>query len=330
MAKKELKRFHRAQQWKGQESCSLYDKAYAEIQAGQKVSHWIWFIFPQLRALGMSKNAIYFGISDLAEACDYLEAPLLFEHYLAMVTLVQTKLREGVPIITLMGGGIDAKKICSSLTLYRAAALHLISEKEGLLADQFRALAQCCDDLLQQLSECSATLEYIGAAMPKKETPPAPEAEIKPLPAPADQRISQAVVLELDRYIEQCAKEPGYWFQGLFKGLSKVDKLTAALGLRLTLMDTIEDHTDLARIIKTYGLDIEQLRGRDCQHDLAMLCQGQLRERLITIVREEHPSDGFQSLPGAAKAAAKPRTVEDLIRYLLAKRPPVDKTPNPN
>lgn len=54
-----------------------YATALAEIRAGQKRSHWMWYVFPQLDGLGFSSTAHYYGIRDLEEARDYLADPTL-------------------------------------------------------------------------------------------------------------------------------------------------------------------------------------------------------------------------------------------------------------
>jgi uncharacterized protein (DUF1810 family) len=56
---------------------SSYGKAYAELEAGRKRSHWIWYIFPQLAGLGFSENSKHFAIANLAEAEKYLQHPVL-------------------------------------------------------------------------------------------------------------------------------------------------------------------------------------------------------------------------------------------------------------
>src|SRR5438105_11361889 len=68
-----LERFHEAQagRWAG------YDTALAEIRAGQKRSHWIWYIFPQIQGLGRSATAQIYAIASRAEAVAYLEHPVL-------------------------------------------------------------------------------------------------------------------------------------------------------------------------------------------------------------------------------------------------------------
>ena len=55
----------------------VYPDVLAELRAGYKTSHWMWFIFPQLTALGRSETARRFGIADLGEARAYLKHPVL-------------------------------------------------------------------------------------------------------------------------------------------------------------------------------------------------------------------------------------------------------------
>jgi uncharacterized protein (DUF1810 family) len=66
----ELQRFLTAQ-------ASSFEAALAELHAGRKRSHWMWFIFPQLRGLGLSPTAQFYGISSLDEARAYLANPIL-------------------------------------------------------------------------------------------------------------------------------------------------------------------------------------------------------------------------------------------------------------
>jgi len=65
-----LERFMTAQE-------PVFDTVLDELRAGRKRSHWMWFIFPQLRGLGRSSMAEYYGISSLAEARTYLAHPVL-------------------------------------------------------------------------------------------------------------------------------------------------------------------------------------------------------------------------------------------------------------
>jgi uncharacterized protein (DUF1810 family) len=97
-----------------------YATALAEIRAGHKESHWMWFIFPQSRGLGSSAMALRYGIASREEVRAYLAHPLL-----------GARLRECVEaLLALPGeasadrifGEIDAMKLRSCLTLFRAVA----------------------------------------------------------------------------------------------------------------------------------------------------------------------------------------------------------------
>lgn len=66
----DLSRFHKAQE-------KEYETALSEIRSGKKRSHWMWYIFPQLKGLGYSDMADYYGVSGIDEAKAYLADPLL-------------------------------------------------------------------------------------------------------------------------------------------------------------------------------------------------------------------------------------------------------------
>jgi uncharacterized protein (DUF1810 family) len=96
-----------------------YAGALAELKAGRKTGHWIWWIFPQLRGLGTSHNSIYYGIADEAEARAYIEHPVLGARYRECVSVVHGHLcQAGVAPLTLMGSEIDVLKLRSSLELF--------------------------------------------------------------------------------------------------------------------------------------------------------------------------------------------------------------------
>ena len=116
-----LARFHEAQA----DPHAGYHTALAEIRRGRKTSHWIWYIFPQLAGLGRSAMAERYAIRDLAETCDYLRDPLLRARYEEITSAVTDQLARGVMLEDLMGSRIDAVKLVSSLTLFRAAAARL-------------------------------------------------------------------------------------------------------------------------------------------------------------------------------------------------------------
>lgn len=115
----DLARFHAAQD-------AIWPGPVEEIRAGRKVSHWMWFVFPQLRSLGRSGTAQFYGIADLDEAQAYLADPVL-----------RARLREasaamlaqaGVSAEAILGP-VDALKLKSSMTLFdRAGTDPLYSE----------------------------------------------------------------------------------------------------------------------------------------------------------------------------------------------------------
>lgn len=111
MASADLARFLEAQ-------AGVYETALGEITSGAKRSHWMWFIFPQLRGLGNSAIARHYGIASLAEARAYLDHPVLGARYLACVDALQ-RLEGNDPIAVF--GSIDAMKLRSSLTLFEMA-----------------------------------------------------------------------------------------------------------------------------------------------------------------------------------------------------------------
>lgn len=55
----------------------IYEIALREIQSGKKRSHWMWFIFPQLKGLGRSLTSMYYGLNGVEEAREYLNDPIL-------------------------------------------------------------------------------------------------------------------------------------------------------------------------------------------------------------------------------------------------------------
>jgi uncharacterized protein (DUF1810 family) len=101
-----------------------YDRAMAELRAGRKRSHWIWFVLPQLAGLGRSAMAQRYGIADLAEARAYLADPLLRQRLELVLTVINEQLSQpGQNLEQLMGSGLDAAKTISCLTLFEAAGL---------------------------------------------------------------------------------------------------------------------------------------------------------------------------------------------------------------
>ena len=92
-----------------------YKTALKEIKNGKKRSHWMWFIFPQLRVLGQSERAIFYGIKDVEETKEYLAHPILGARLIEISTALLAH-KDKSPIAIM--GDIDAVKLRSSMTLF--------------------------------------------------------------------------------------------------------------------------------------------------------------------------------------------------------------------
>lgn len=97
---------------------STWPAALAELKEGRKTTHWMWFIFPQLKSLGRSATAQHFGIEDLSEARDYLAHPVLGERLTEAARALLAHRGQTAEAIL---GPIDALKLRSSATLFREA-----------------------------------------------------------------------------------------------------------------------------------------------------------------------------------------------------------------
>ena len=96
-----------------------YETALREIRGGRKRSHWMWYIFPQLRGLGYSSTAQFYGLRDLQEARDYMAHPLLGPRLIEISEALLT-LETDDPSAVM--GYPDDLKLCSCMTLFELAA----------------------------------------------------------------------------------------------------------------------------------------------------------------------------------------------------------------
>ena len=108
----DLERFVQAQ-------APLYQNVVAELAAGRKRSHWMWFIFPQIAGLGHSANAIKFALASGDEAAAYLAHPVLGARLRACSALVAA--HDDTPIEAIFGAP-DDMKFHSSMTLFAEVA----------------------------------------------------------------------------------------------------------------------------------------------------------------------------------------------------------------
>ena len=107
----------------------VYDTVRAELRQGAKRSHWMWFIFPQIKGLGSSATAVYFAIDSREEAAAYLKHPVLGPRLLECTRLVlDVKGRTSIQIF----GLIDDLKFRSSMTLFAEVTLKETVFREAL------------------------------------------------------------------------------------------------------------------------------------------------------------------------------------------------------
>lgn len=110
-----LERFLKAQE-------NSYETALDEIRRGRKRSHWMWYIFPQIRGLGYSSTAQYYAIQSKDEAMQYLQDPILSRRLIEISkALLQNKENDANKIL----GYPDDMKLHSSMTLFA-----LVSEND--------------------------------------------------------------------------------------------------------------------------------------------------------------------------------------------------------
>jgi uncharacterized protein (DUF1810 family) len=142
--------------------------AVAELQAGRKRSHWIWYVFPQLAGLGHSSTATYYGLAGPEEAGAYLRDPVLGERLLAAAAVVREHLSRTPPVRLeqLMGSRIDALKLVSCMTLFEDVA-----KKLGAVdpRPQFAAMAEHAERILtaaaaQGYRRCAFTEKILANA----------------------------------------------------------------------------------------------------------------------------------------------------------------------
>lgn len=106
-----------------------YETALSEMKQGQKVSHWIWYVFPQIQGLGISGTTAYFSIKDLNEAKDYYAHPVLGAR---LIEITEELLKIGTDDPMAVFGYPDAYKVRSCMTLFKYAASEQELFQKGL------------------------------------------------------------------------------------------------------------------------------------------------------------------------------------------------------
>jgi uncharacterized protein (DUF1810 family) len=94
---------------------NVFHDALNEIKSGKKQSHWMWFVFPQIRGLGFTEYNVYYGIKDLQEAEEYLNDPILGKR---LIEISQAVLSQNGKTAIEIFGKPDHRKLKSSMTLF--------------------------------------------------------------------------------------------------------------------------------------------------------------------------------------------------------------------
>lgn len=110
----DLDRFLQAQ------ASGVFERALAELAAGEKQGHWMWFIFPQDRDLGRSAMAKFYGLSGVDEARAYASHPLLGDRLRRCCVALLPHLKAGKGAAEIMGA-VDAMKLKSSMEIFAVA-----------------------------------------------------------------------------------------------------------------------------------------------------------------------------------------------------------------
>ena len=114
-----------------QNSGGVYAQALAELQSGRKVTHWMWFVFPQIAGLGRSATARHYAIASLDEAIAYLKHDVLGPRLVECSSIVAGQGRKSAA--TDIFGSVDALKLHSSMTLFMRA-----DREQAVFADVLR------------------------------------------------------------------------------------------------------------------------------------------------------------------------------------------------
>jgi len=114
-----------------QSSSTTYERALLELKQGQKRGHWIWFIFPQLDGLGMSRQSSIYSLKGVHEAVLYLRHKELRRRYIAAMEAVQS-VSKRKELEEILQSRVDTVKFISSLTLFQGTSRWMAEHSESL------------------------------------------------------------------------------------------------------------------------------------------------------------------------------------------------------
>lgn len=134
-----------------------YENAASELRRGQKMSHWMWFIFPQIAGLGQSATSRRYAITSLAEAEAYLEHPLLGPRLRECASILAGVSRTAEQIF----GATDAQKLRSSMTLFERAEIEQAQSRQAQSPQAQSQQAQSQQGELQQADRSQSVFRQV-------------------------------------------------------------------------------------------------------------------------------------------------------------------------
>ena len=148
---------------------SDFVRALTEIRNGKKLSHWMWYVFPQIAGIPelhghrASSTSRLYALADLGAACSYLAEPVLGSRYVEILRAAVGHITaSGTPrfgAVIALFGSVDAAKFVSSLTLFERAAAELPGDDAAAVIDLAREVFGGGD-----IRRCSDTESILGAA----------------------------------------------------------------------------------------------------------------------------------------------------------------------
>lgn len=134
-----------------QDGGAVFERALAEIAAGSKRSHWMWFVYPQIAGLGGSPMARRYAVTGRAEARAYLGHPVLGPRLLSAARAAATTPGRSAEAVF---GAVDALKLRSSMTLFALVAQDAAASAAGATGDPenqwLATTARACQDVLDR------------------------------------------------------------------------------------------------------------------------------------------------------------------------------------
>ena len=162
MSNSDINRFLQAQEGNHpQHPGNTYAEAIAELRNGRKLTHWVWYVFPQIQ-LGSSSTSIEFSINSMKEAKEYLSHPILGARYEESCELLMQHASQHANtwdgIVAVLGA--DANKFRSSITLFGEAATNCPDIGRPAISQLLNTLAPDIE------TRCSATRKVIANSPP--------------------------------------------------------------------------------------------------------------------------------------------------------------------